>query len=320
MAMQEQVTAFIGYLRAERGFSVNTISAYQNDLGQLLEFMDSEPLLDGAERGRLTRDQILRFILFLRQREYAPTTIARKIAAVKSFCHFLEQTGVLADDPTAQIDSPRITKYLPRAASVSEVERLLAQLDGDSGMALRDRAMLELLYATGMRVSELVSLNRTDVNLAQEVVVCRGKGDKQRQLPFGEKAAQALKYYLDSGRGQLLGRRQQDALFLNHHGERLTRQGFWLIIKAYARQAGIEKITPHTLRHSFATHLLSNGADLRSVQELLGHSSIATTQVYTHVADSRGRQVYDEAHPGARETRATELDGVTNRSSTQVTP
>jgi integrase/recombinase XerD len=320
MAMQEQVTAFIGYLRAERGFSVNTISAYQNDLGQLVEFMDEDSRLDGAEGERLTRDQILRFILFLRRREYAPTTIARKIAAVKSFCHFLEQRGILAEDPTAQIDSPRITKYLPRAASVSEVERLLAQLEGDSGTALRDRAMLELLYATGMRVSELVSLNRADVNLEQDVVVCRGKGDKQRQLPMGEKAARALKHYLDAGRGQLLGRRQQDALFLNHHGERLTRQGFWLIIKAYARQAGIEKITPHTLRHSFATHLLSNGADLRSVQELLGHSSIATTQVYTQVADSHVRQVYDEAQPRARGPHAPERDGADNRNGTQAMP
>jgi integrase/recombinase XerD len=162
--------------------------------------------------------------------------------------------------------------------------------------------MLELLYATGMRVSELVSLNRGDLNLDDDVVQCRGKGDKQRQIPFGQTAREAMVRYSEIGRSQLLGKRESEALFLNHHGDRLTRQGFWLIIKSYARQAGNDKITPHTLRHSFATHLLSNGADLRSVQELLGHSSIATTQVYTHVADTRLRQVYDESHPRARET------------------
>jgi integrase/recombinase XerD len=184
---------------------------------------------------------------------------------------------------------------------VSEIERLLAQLEGEQPHVLRDRAMLELLYATGMRVSELVSLDCPDLNLDDDVVRCRGKGDKQRQIPFGQKARQAVVRYRESGRAHLAGRRDCDALFLNHHGDRLTRQGFWLIIKAYAKGAGIERITPHTLRHSFATHMLGNGADLRSVQELLGHSSITTTQVYTHVADARLRQVYDEAHPRAHE-------------------
>jgi integrase/recombinase XerD len=319
--MDEQIGLFINYLRAEKGFSHNTISAYQNDLSQLRVFMaagagDPAAPADGAvdhqEAGEdgavagpagaaISRDVILRFVLHLREREYAPTTVARKIAAVKSFCHFLEQEGYLGEDPTLDIDSPRVTKYLPRAASVNEIEQLLAQLSGDGPAALRDRAMLELLYATGMRVSELVSLNRGDLSLDDDTVRCRGKGGKERQIPFGGKARLAIERYIDAGRPPLLGGREREALFLNHHGERLTRQGFWLIIKAYARQAGIDKITPHTLRHSFATHLLSNGADLRSVQELLGHSSIATTQVYTHVADSRLRQVYDEAHPRARE-------------------
>ena len=297
--MQEHLASFIAYMRAEKGFSANTLSAYQSDLTQLQAFVNSMELPEGAERGPLSRDQVMRFLLSLREKEYAPTTIARKIAAVKSFCHFLEQEGLLPQDPTAYIESPRVTKYLPRAATVSEIERLLAQVDGTGPASLRDSAMLELLYATGMRVSELVSLCCGDVNLDDDVVVCRGKGDKQRQIPFGQKAREAVVYYQIDGRPRLLGCRQNDALFLNHHGERLSRQGFWLIIKAYARQAGIEKITPHTLRHSFATHLISNGADLRSVQELLGHSSISTTQVYTHVADTRLRQVYDEAHPRA---------------------
>ena len=297
--MQEYLASFIAYMRAEKGFSTNTLSAYQSDLTQLQAFVNSMELPEGVERGPLSRDQVMRFLLSLREKEYAPTTIARKIAAVKSFCHFLEQEGLLAQDPTSYIESPRVTKYLPRAATVSEIERLLAQIAGTGPASLRDSAMLELLYATGMRVSELVSLCCGDVNLDDDVVVCRGKGDKQRQIPFGQKAREAVVHYQIDGRPRLLGSRQNDALFLNHHGERLTRQGFWLIIKAYARQAGIEKITPHTLRHSFATHLISNGADLRSVQELLGHSSISTTQVYTHVADTRLRQVYDESHPRA---------------------
>jgi integrase/recombinase XerD len=299
--MHEQVGTFIQFLRAEKGFSVNTISAYQNDLSQLCLFLKDQPPTEQEGAFPLTRERMLHFVLHLREREYAATTVARKIAAVKSFCHFLEQEGQLREDPTSHIDSPRVTKYLPRAASVGEIERLLAQLIGDGPATLRDRAMLELLYATGMRVSELVSLNGTDLNLDDDVVQCRGKGNKQRRIPFGRKARLAIEPYLAKGRPALLGGRSGEALFLNHHGERLTRQGFWLIIKSYARQAGIEKITPHTLRHSFATHLLTNGADLRSVQELLGHSSIATTQVYTHVADQRLRQVYDEAHPRAHE-------------------
>ncbi len=298
--MHEQVGTFMQFLRAERGFSLNTISAYQNDLSQLCAFLQEQPPTEEEGASPLTREVVLHFVLHLREREYAATTVARKIAAVKSFCHFLEQEGQLREDPTAHIDSPRVTKYLPRAASVGEIERLLAQLVGDTPATLRDRAMLELLYATGMRVSELVSLNCADLNLDDDVAQCRGKGNKQRQIPFGGKARGAVVAYLVSGRPALLGGRNSEALFLNHHGERLTRQGFWLIIKSYARQAGIEKITPHTLRHSFATHLLSNGADLRSVQELLGHSSIATTQVYTHIADDRLRQGYDDAHPRAR--------------------
>src|SRR6185312_6326751 len=178
--MHEQVGTFIQFLRAERGFSLNTISAYQNDLSQLCAFLKEQPPTEEEGASPLTREVVLHFVLHLREREYAATTVARKIAAVKSFCHFLEQEGQLREDPTSHIDSPRVTKYLPRAASVSEIERLLAQLVGDAPATLRDRAMLELLYATGMRVSELVSLNCTDLNLDDDVVQCRGKGNKQR--------------------------------------------------------------------------------------------------------------------------------------------
>ncbi len=290
--MIDRVPDFITYLRAERGFSANTVSAYQNDLTQLGEFLRSGPVeLDLMDRGA-----VLAFILHLREREYAPTTVARKIAAVKSFCHFLRREGLTEVDPTESIDSPRVSKYLPKAASVDEIDRLLAQLGGSSPTVLRDRAMLHLLYATGMRVTELVSLDLSDVDDEARTVRCAGKGGKRRDIPVGDEARAAVAHYIEEARPALLGARDSSALFLNHHGERLTRQGFWLIIKGYARSAGIDKITPHTLRHSFATHKLNDGADLRSVQELLGHSSIATTQIYTHmtVKNGGGVGVYEE--------------------------
>ncbi len=288
--MIDRIPDFIAYLRAERSFSDNTASAYQNDLAQLAEFVRSGPVeLDLMDRGT-----VVAFILHLREREYAPTTVARKIAAVKSFCHFLRRAGLTESDPTEGIDSPRVSKYLPKAASVDEIDRLLAQLGGASPTVLRDKAMLHLLYATGMRVTELVSLDVTDVALEARTVRCAGKGGKVREIPFDDEAGEAVARYIGEARPALLGARGSTALFLNHHGERLTRQGFWLIIKGYARSAGIDTITPHTLRHSFATHKLNDGADLRSVQELLGHSSIATTQIYTHVAVKNGDVVYEE--------------------------
>ncbi len=307
--MIERIGDFMTYLRAERGFSDNTISAYQNDLAQLAGFLRAGPVeLDLMERGT-----IMAFIMHLREREYAPTTVARKTAAVKSFCHFLRREGLTETDPTDNIDSPRVSKYLPKAASADEIVRLLAQLDGATPTVVRDKAMLELLYATGMRVSELVALDLAHADLENNVVRCVGKGAKERVIPFsraGNATHASLVRYIQEARPALVGAHPSAALFLNHHGERLTRQGFWLIIKGYARQAGIERLTPHTLRHSFATHMLNNGADLRSVQELLGHSSIATTQIYTHVTDTRTpaptRDIYDEPRPRATVTAGVE--------------
>ncbi len=208
----------------------------------------------------------------------------------------------MKDDPTATLDSPRVKKYLPRAISQEDVELLLdAPGKGDEPRALRDRAILELLYATGMRVSELVSLNEGDVDLASASVRCFGKGGKERVIPVYERAVQAIEGYINKGRVRLLRQSDEKALFLNQRGERLTRQGLWLIVKGYVRQAGIKvAVTPHTLRHSFATHMLRGGADLRNVQELLGHANIATTQVYTQVSNERLREVYDDAHPRAK--------------------
>lgn len=320
--MQREIQSFLEFLAVEKGFSSNTIEAYRNDLNQFRDFLidagretvtsvDTTVAVDsGADEAEPTvesswsavgRTRILSFIMHLKDKRYAPATVARKVAAVKSFFHFLLAEGVIQTDPTESLESPRVGKSLPNTLSIAEVDELLEQPSRlSTPEAIRDRAMLELLYATGMRVSELVSLNVDDVDTAAGYVRCLGKGGKERIVPVGHQAMKAVDEYLVGSRRTLARRREQAALFLNHRGERLTRQGFWLIIKNYARQAGITaNITPHTLRHSFATHLLNGGADLRAVQELLGHANISTTQIYTHVTSDRIRQVYDESHPRA---------------------
>jgi integrase/recombinase XerD len=233
---------------------------------------------------QVNKDQILGYMNFLKDRKYADSTIARKIAAVKSFFHFLTDKKVIPGDPTAHLDSPRVNKYLPRAISVNDIRRLLEQPLHHSGPeALRDLAMLGLLYSTGMRVTELVTVNMDDVDLENNKVRCAGKGSKARLIPIRADQQIALDAYLNNARPQLVGNNGETALFVNHRGHRLTRQGFWLILKAYADEAGIADITPHTLRHSFAAHMLSEGENLRRVQELLGHASVSTTQIYTQV-------------------------------------
>ena len=229
--------------------------------------------------------------------------MARKIAAVKSFFDFMVNDGALRNDPTENLSSPKVGKSLPKPLSVAEVEALLsAPVKLSSPEAKRDVAMLELLYACGMRVSELVSLNTVDVNLDAGFVRCLGKGSKERIIPIHQRAAQSIKEYMVAVRPLLLRDEEDDALFLNRRGERLTRQGFWLILKNHAKAAGIKReVTPHTLRHSFATHILSGGADLRAVQELLGHASISSTQIYTHLTSEHVRQAYEKAHPRARD-------------------
>jgi integrase/recombinase XerD len=291
-----QIDNFLQYIDAERGFSSNTSGAYRNDLTQFAGFLRDI----GHRDWDLNRETLQRYRSFLYDRRYADTTVARKIAAVRSFLHFLEAEGVVKSDLTEHLESPRIGKYLPHSISEDDVEFLLAMPSAENPAGLRDRAMLRMLWATGMRVTELISLDMDHADMTTDTVRCTGKGSKERQIPFGLRARGALVQYLGEGRPALARRAQVRALFLNHHGERLTRQGFWLILKSYARRAGIERISPHTLRHSFATHLLNNEAELRVVQELLGHSNISTTQIYTHVSRERLRQVYDQAHPRAR--------------------
>jgi integrase/recombinase XerD len=288
--MQEQVERFLDVLGSERGFSGNTIAAYRNDLTQFVGYMQNPPDEDHqtpiTQWTELSGPALNRYLLNLRERQYAPSTVARKTAAIKSLCHFLMEEGITRADPAAEMASPKVDKYVPRAISREEIQLLLAQPCKQAGEhrpeALRDRAMLETLYATGMRVTELISLNEDDVDLGQGTVRCSGKEGRQRVVPLGS-AISALRCYVDDARPMLL-LNDDEALFLNHRGNRLTRQGFWLILKSYAQQAGIGDITPHTLRHSYAAHALRDGAELRDVQQILGHVSISTTQVYRQLA------------------------------------
>jgi integrase/recombinase XerD len=247
------------------------------------------------------REYVRKYILHLKQREYAPSTVGRKVAAIKSYFHFLVADGVLQDDPTALVDSPSVDRHLPHPLSREEVARLLAEpARSTTPKGLRDRALLELMYATGMRASEVIRLDVGAVDLEDETVRCVGKGDKERVLPIHERAREVLETYLERGRPRLLRGRSESALFVNHRGRPLTRQGLWLIVKEYASAVGLEQdVTPHTLRHSFATHMLDGGAGLRELQQLLGHTNISSTQIYTKVSTRRKREAYDKAHPRA---------------------
>ena len=295
--MKQQIDTYLNHLAVERGFSGNTIMAYRNDLYSLLKDLESKNLSDWKS---VTTDHLLKFVLLLQEKGYSETTRARKTAAVRSYFAFLVDDRLIENSPAAELSSPKIGRSLPTALSEEEVTRVLeAPMAVDTPESRRDKAMLELLYATGMRVTELVSLRVNDVNLSGGFVRCIGKGNKERLIPFHEQALDALAFYIEEGRDSFLnGNPKEPALFLNRRGEQLTRQGFWLILKEYARKAGITSpVTPHTLRHSFATHMLRGGASLRQVQEFLGHASIASTQIYTHLTDDHLREQFEEAHP-----------------------
>lgn len=294
--MQGWIERFIHYLAIERGLAENTLVSYYHDLQQYMSFLAERDVK--VEEG--TAGLIIAYLQGLEKKGRKPATISRHLAALKSFHHFLVQERVIMRDPTADLEAPRLGRRLPRVLSIDEVEFLLGQPRTNRPAGLRDKAMLELIYATGLRVSELVSLNVGQLNLEMGFVRCLGKGQKERIVPVGSVASYWLRCYLEQARPKLVKETEEEALFVNQQGQRLTRQGFWKILKKYARLAQLDtNITPHTLRHSFATHLLENGADLRVVQELLGHADIATTQIYTHITRRHVREVYERTHPRA---------------------
>lgn len=297
--MDTHVKDFIHFLIVEKGLADNTILSYERDLKSYIKFlMEKERITSFQEVKRI---HIVHFLGFLKEQGKSTRTIARHIASIRSFHQFLLREKVASEDPTVHIELPQLERTLPKVLSMKEVEQLLDSPKANDHFGLRDKAMLEVLYATGMRVSELIGLNLDDIHLSMGFIRCIGKGNKERIIPIGRAASEALEMYLCKGRPKLVSKKYKDeALFLNHHGRRMTRQGFWKILKRLALEAGIEKeLTPHTLRHSFATHLLENGADIRAVQEMLGHADISTTQIYTHVTKTRLKDVYSHFHPRA---------------------
>lgn len=293
--MDEWIQRFVEYLTVERGLSKNTLESYERDLHTFQAFL-AESAQCAVED--VQQVHVVAYLSHLHDIGRANATISRNLASIRSFFNLLIAEGFIRHDPTAHVETPKIEKKLPRVLTPEEVERLLqAPIQRYPG-GFRDYAMLELLYATGIRVSELVSLNCGDIHLSSGFLRCIGKGDKERIIPVGEYALHAMHTYLEVMRPRLVRQPNVEAMFLNHHGTRMSRQGFWKILKKYAQEAKILKdITPHTLRHSFATHLLERGADLRAVQEMLGHADISTTQIYTHVTKGRLKEVYASAHP-----------------------
>jgi integrase/recombinase XerD len=286
--------SFLDYLRVEKGLSPNTLIAYRNDLEKLSRFADE----NGRSLLSIERDDLKKFIQHLHESGLEARSIARALVTVRSLYKFLVLDGHLNRDPSANLDTPKSWQSLPKFLISEEVDRLLDTPDVATDLGLRDKAMLEVLYATGLRVSELVALKLSDLNLDMGFLLTLGKGSKERTVPLGQSAINWTKKYL-TVRSRLLGKKSSSHLFINAKGQPLSRQSFWKLIVGYGEKAGIGHITPHLLRHSFATHLLENGADLRSVQMMLGHSDISTTQIYTHITNERLREVYKKFHPRA---------------------
>ncbi|WP_082233932.1 site-specific tyrosine recombinase XerD [Halobacillus massiliensis] len=288
---------FFHYLTVERGLSSNTIQSYKRDLTQYLLFLHESEKIEDWEH--VSRAHIMKYLYVLNDKGRSPATVARLLSSIRLFHQFLIREKLSNQDPSLHIETPKKDRTLPKVLSSDDVEKLLS-LPVKDALSARNKAMLEILYATGLRVTELISLKVSDLHLMMGFVRCMGKGSKERIIPLGEMAKEALEKYLEGPRGQLVKNKRTEQLFVNHHGSPISRQGFWKVLKAVALEAGITKeITPHTLRHSFATHLLENGADLRAVQEMLGHADISTTQIYTHVTKSRLKDVYRSYHPRA---------------------
>jgi integrase/recombinase XerD len=301
------VDAYLTHLTVERRLAANSVESYARDLARLAEFAAGQ----GRSLAALTLTDLEELVRGLMSEGRSPRSVARAVACYRGFYRFLMVDGRAKTSPAGDLRPPRAWKSLPRYLAVEDVDRLLAQPDVTTPRGLRDRALIELLYATGMRVSELIGLRPADVNLDASYLTCTGKGDKQRIVPVGDEAVRWVRRYVNEGRPALLGKRTSPWLFVNARGggaparrgggaRGLTRVGFWKILKAYARQAGLRTaISPHMLRHSFATHLLERGADLRAIQMMLGHADLSTTQIYTHVLERRMRNIYDQFHPRA---------------------
>lgn len=292
--MGNHIDAFILYLHNMKKTSENTEMSYRRDLYKVQVFMENRGIGDVND---ITKDDLNAYVESMETQKFAASTISRNIASLKAFFHYLVKEEIVTEDIAEELKAPKIEKKIPEILTMDEVIRLLDQPKGDSPKEIRDKAMLELLYATGIRVSELISLKVSDVNLKMGYILCRD-ANKERIIPFGREAKNALVKYLDKTREEMIGGNDSDVLFSNCSGQAMSRQGFWKLIKYYAKKADIKsEITPHTLRHSFAAHLVENGADLRSVQEMLGHSDISTTQIYANMNHNHIREVYAKAHP-----------------------
>ena len=294
--MEVHIEPFINFLERDKRLSLNTLQSYRRDIDQYVLYLNDINITNIAITNKTT---VIAYLLHLQKKGRATSTISRNLASIRSFYQFLYKNKAIDNDPTNDLESPKVEKKLPQILSTQEVELLLEQPKCLDLKGIRDKAMLELLYATGIRVSELISLNIDDINLDNSFIKCN-KGSRERTIPIGTISIAALREYLTKSRKLLLQDVNDDALFVNINGKRLTRQGFWKIIKHYKNQANINKdITPHTLRHSFAAHLLENGADLRSIQEMLGHSDISSTQIYAQMAKNKIKEVYKKTHPRA---------------------
>ncbi len=292
--MEKEIDAFIVYLHNVKNTSGNTEMSYKRDLEKVLHFMALRSIHEVRD---VTAQDLADYVKYLEDNKFAAATVSRNIASLKAFYHYMVQEGLVEEDISDKLKAPKIEKKAPEIMTPDEVVRLLEQPAGDSPKEVRDKAMLELLYATGIRVTELITLALSDVNMQMNFILCRDR-NKERIIPFGAAAKAAMERYLNGTREEMLENKKSDVLFVNCSGQPMSRQGFWKLIKHYAKKADIQAdITPHTLRHSFAAHLVENGADLRSVQEMLGHSDISTTQIYANLNHNHIREVYAKAHP-----------------------
>ncbi len=296
MEKEREVENFLTYLTIDRGLSLNTKENYERDLLSYLAFMKEESIVNLSE---IKREHIQKYLITLYERGLNTKSVARHLSAIRTFHQYLMIERICQKNPCDLIESPKLSRDLPEILSVAEVERLLESFTEETASDLRNHAMVELLYASGLRVSELLALKLEDVHLSMQFIKCRGKGNKERIVPIGELAAEVLERYLETARPKLL-KKSTDLLFLNRFGDSMSRQGFFKILKKQAQIAGITKsLSPHKLRHSFATHLIENGVDLRLVQEMLGHSDIATTQIYTHMSKEHLKDLFEHTHPRA---------------------